>query len=454
MNSDSRAWPFPAPPPRSLAASPYFIPIRDAIVSALDAAHPARAVERALFRTERTLSIDQIQMNLDDVSRIRVIGGGKGAQSMAAALFGLLGAHLETGAVVIKQGEIASAHTTGPIEVMEGAHPIPDESSLTAARAMLDLSANLSPRDLVFVVISGGASALLTLPSPPLRLSDLQQTTDILIRAGIDIAAINTVRKHLSAIKGGNLARHIHPARFITLILSDVVGDPIDAIGSGPTVPDDTTYADSLRILEQAHLFHKLPARVRAHLQAGVNGARPDTPFSHHPAFSHGTSHIIGGNRTAAEAAAATFRQHGFETRLHTSLTGEARVVGRRLVQNTPRSDSPSVQVFGGETTVTVTGHGKGGRNQELALSAAHAMRERSNMLLITIATDGGDGPTDAAGAIATPTTLERGASRDLSLESHLENNNAYPFFDAIGDLLITGPTRTNVADLTFLVSW
>lgn len=452
-DSSKSEWPFDAPPPKSLVQSPFFIPVKEAIVSALEAVHPARAVRQALKQVGHMLCIEETQIDLDAISRIRVIGGGKGAQPMAAALFDILDSRIETGAVVVKKGE-ASALKTGFISVIESAHPIPDETSLNAARTMLSLTRDLSPSDFVFVLISGGASSLLTLPAHPLNLSDLQQTTHILINAGIDISAFNTVRKHLSAIKGGNLARHIHPARFMTLILSDVVGDSVEAIGSGPTAPDNTTFKDAFRILEQVHAFHKLPLRVQTRILSGVRGEIPDTPSADHPAYRLGTSHIVGSNRMAAKAAATIFEKHGLKTRMQTSLTGEARDVGRQLIADAKKADSHHAWVFGGETTVTVTGQGRGGRNQELALSAALAMKDSSNMLLITVATDGGDGPTNAAGAVATPKTYQRGMAHDLCLETHLENNDAYPFFKTLGDLLITGPTQTNVADLTFLLKW
>jgi hydroxypyruvate reductase len=327
------------------------------------------------------------------------------------------------------------------------------------ARRLVNLVKGASERDLVLVVLSGGGSALLTLPAPGLSLSELQRTTQLLLRSGATIVEQNAVRKHLSHIKGGELARLIAPARAVCVVLSDVVGDPLDTIASGPTSPDPTTYGDAWEVLGKYDLTNRVPAKVREHLEAGSAGGRPDTPKPGNALFQRVQHVIVGSNLLAAEAAVATARAEGLGALLlSTFVEGEAREVARVAVAMIREMDChdrpvarPACIVWGGETTVTVRGEGKGGRNQELALAAAIRMAGLHDVLLVALGTDGTDGPTDAAGAVATGDTIARARALGLDAGAYLSNNDSYSFFDVLGDLIRTGPTGTNVNDLLFM---
>jgi hydroxypyruvate reductase len=321
---------------------------------------------------------------------------------------------------------------------------------------------NTTPDDIVLCLISGGGSALLTLPVAPLTLADLQITTQALLAAGATINQVNTIRKHLSRVKGGGLARLAAPATVYSLILSDVVGDPLEVIASGPTVPDPTTYADAWAVVEQYQLQTDLPPTVIKHLQAGLSGHTPDTPKPGDSMFKRVHNVIVGSNRLAAQAAVAAAKNAGFEAALlSTFIEGEAREVGQvvaGLAKGLARSEGPiprpACLVMGGETTVTLRGSGQGGRNQEMALAAAIALIGWPNVLVTCLGTDGSDGPTDAAGAFANGETVGRAQALRLDAVEYLRQNNAYNFFAALGDLIVTGPTHTNVNDLTFIFAW
>jgi hydroxypyruvate reductase len=324
---------------------------------------------------------------------------------------------------------------------------------------MVGLLQDTTANDVVICLLSGGGSALLPLPVPGVTLDDLQRLTSDLLRCGATINEINAVRKHLSQVQGGQLARLAAPAPVIALILSDVVGSPLDVIASGPTVPDTSTFADALGVLERYGIIEQTPPAIVAHLRRGLSGDVPETPKPGDPVFEHVQTLVIGDNRIAAQAAVQQAAELGLHTLLlSTYVEGEAREVAKVLAglgkeiarygQPLPR---PACLIAGGETTVTIRGQGKGGRNQELALAAAIALDGWDDVLLLTVATDGGDGPTDAAGAFADGTTVARARVQGLNPAAYLANNDAYNFFQALGDLLITGPTRTNVNDLTLI---
>jgi hydroxypyruvate reductase len=312
----------------------------------------------------------------------------------------------------------------------------------------------------VLCLLSGGGSALLPLPREGLSLEDMAETTNLLLRSGADIVEMNTVRRHLSAIAGGQLARAAAPARVVTLAISDVVGSPPEAMASGPTVPDPSTFADALAVLDRYGIAARVPAAARGVLERGCLGAIADTPKPGDAAFPDGAMTIIADNLTAARAAAEAARAAGFHTLLLTTyLEGEARHAGRILAGITRQvattgdpAARPACVVCGGETTVTVTGDGRGGRNQELALAGAAALEGLHDVLLVGFATDGRDGPTDAAGAAVDGTTVARARRAGFDPACHLRENNAYPLLDAIGDLIRTGPTGTNVADLVLIL--
>jgi len=428
--------------------------------AALAAVEPGAAVRRFVRRQgERLIAAGRVY-DLAAVEQVRVVGAGKAAAAMAAALHSILGDRLSGGLAVTKVGHAPPG--AGPIELVEAGHPLPDEAGVAAARRMAGLLAGGTGRDLVLAIISGGGSALLALPAEGISLADLQATTGLLLRSGATIVEMNAVRKHLSQVKGGGLARLAAPSPLIGLILSDVVGDPLDAIASGPTAPDPTTFADAWAALERYDLAGRVPAPVRDRLQAGRRGDIPETPKPGDPLFDRVHNVVVGSNRLAAEAAVEEARRWGLNALLlSTSVEGEARQVARvaaALAREVAHHDRPAPRpaclVWGGETTVTVRGTGRGGRNQELALAAALALDGVPNVLLAALGTDGTDGPTDAAGAVVTGETAARARAQGLDAATHLTNNDAYSFFDALGDLIRPGPTGTNVNDLLFIFAY
>jgi len=444
---------------RNLARGDAILAVQQAALAAVD---PGAAVRRHVRLQGDLLTVGGREYDLARVGRIWVAGGGKAATAMVAALAQILGPRLYGGLVVTKAGHRDPNLDTGPVEVIEAGHPVPDDAGMQGAKRMAELLSGASERDLVLAVISGGGSALLTLPAADLSLADLQGTTDLLLRAGATIVELNAVRKHLSQIKGGGLVRLAGGALVASLILSDVVGDPLDVIASGPTVADPTTFAEAVTVLQRYELVERVPRAVRRHLQAGARGEIADTPKAGAALFARVHNLVIGSNRLAAEGAAREARARGFNTvLLSTFVEGEAREVARvaaalakELVHHDRPVPRPACLVWGGETTVTVRGQGKGGRNQELALAAALSMQGLPAVLLVALGTDGTDGPTDAAGAVATGETVARARELGLDPYVYLANNDAYPFFDELGDLIRTGPTGTNVNDLLFLFAF
>jgi hydroxypyruvate reductase len=418
--------------------------------AALGAVDPAAAVRRYARREGDVLIVADRRYDLREFERVFVVGFGKAAVPMTTAVADTLGGRLTAGVVVTKygHGEISRSAAQSAITLIEAGHPVPDEHSVRGAQTVADLVDQATERDLVICLISGGGSALLTLPVPGLDLADLQALTGALLRSGATINELNTVRKHCSRIKGGNLARLASPATLVTLILSDVVGDPLDVIASGPTVPDPATVTDAQAVLQRHRISFPKPVPFQ------------ETPKPSDPVFERVQNVVVGSNRQAALAAVASARQAGFNTLLlGTFVEGEAREVARVAaalakgvrVHGEPLKP-PACLVWGGETTVTIRGNGKGGRNQELALAAALALEGWPGVLLMALATDGTDGPTDAAGAVITGGTVARARAMGLDPWAALEDNNSYAFFDALGDLILTGPTGTNVNDLLFVM--
>jgi glycerate 2-kinase len=425
--------------------------------AALDAVEPAAAVRAALQVDGHTLRVANTSFEL---RRVVVVGAGKASAPMAAELERLIPADVPVqGSVTVRYGY---GVPTQRITIREASHPVPDQAGVEATRAIADLLATADERDLVVCLISGGGSALLTLPVEGVSLDDLQRTTEALLKSGATINEINTVRKHLDTVKGGGLARLAQPAPVLTLVLSDVVGNPLDAIASGPGVPDTTTWQDAASVLDRYQLWDSVPNSVRERLRSGQAGDLPDTPKPGDPLFEQVQTHVVGSNLVACQAAASAAQALGFQTLLlSTYIEGEAREVARVLAGVLREIDAsghplarPCCVIAGGETTVTVRGNGKGGRNQELALAAAFPLQGVSDVLLASIGTDGSDGPTDAAGAWVDGSTLERARSKGLDPAQHLTNNDAYNFFAPLGDLLITGPTNTNVNDVYVLLAF
>ncbi len=401
--------------------------------AALKAADPYQAVLRHL------------RIDPEPYRNIFVIGAGKASAQMARAIERLFGARIRDGEINVKDGHTARLRR---IRINECGHPLPDRRGVAGARRIAQIASQAGPDDLVICLISGGASALLPLPSPPVTLAEKQKTTQLLLRCGASIHEINCVRKHISLIKGGKLARLVYPATLVTLILSDVIGDDLDVIGSGPTVPDRSTLADARAILQKYGIPNKLLA------------ATEETPKPGDKIFENTRNIVVGSNALAVDAAAIEARRLGFHTQvLTTFLEGEAREVARvhaaiaREIRTSGRPvRAPACVISGGETTVTIRGAGLGGRNQEFALAAALDIAGLREVAILSGGTDGTDGPTDAAGAIADGTTLARAQALGLSAAAFLANNDSYHFFDATGDLIKTGPTGTNVADLQVIL--
>ena len=376
---------------------------------------------------------------------------------MAAAVEEILGDRIARGVVVTKYGHVQS---TRKIRLYEAGHPVPDAAGIAGAQAILDHVKRLGPDDVVLVLISGGGSALTPAPVAGVTLAEKQALTRALLACGADIREMNMLRKHISRIKGGQLARAASPARVFTLILSDIVGDPLDAIASGPTVPDPTTYADALAILDKYRIRGEIPASIRSHLEAGARGEIAETPKPNDPLFSRVKSLMVASNIQALEAAKSEARALGLTPMILSSfIEGETREIARMhaaLAREVRASGNPLKPplciITGGETTVTLRGTGKGGRNQEFALAGALDIAGLRDVVILSAGTDGTDGPTDAAGAIVDGETVSRAIAKGLSPRAALDTNDAYPFFQQLGDLIITGPTKTNVMDVRMVL--
>ncbi len=446
---------------------PYAAPVEAVLRAALAAVEPGAAVRAHLQRVGDTLRVGPAGAAepafTHDLARGRVflLGVGKAAYPMTRAAWEILADRVAQGLVVTKDGYAGPAWER--VTVREAGHPVPDARSVAAAQAAQRLLRAAGPDDLVLVLLSGGGSALLTWPVPGVTLADMQAVTQALLASGATIHEINAVRKHLDRVKGGGLARWAAPATVLTLVLSDVLGDDLSVIASGPTAPDPSTYADAWAVLERYGLTADLPPGVRGHLQAGLEGRAPETAKPGDPIFRGTGWFVVGSVRHAAEAAQAAAAAQGWHAAvLSTMLQGEAREVGRALAavlhemarfgRPWPR---PAGVVVGGETTVTLGPNpGRGGRNQELALAAVEPLAGLERVALVTFATDGTDGPTDAAGAVVTGETAARAQALGLEPRAYLARHDAYTFFHQVGGLLRIGPTRTNVNDLILLCTW
>jgi hydroxypyruvate reductase len=423
----------------------------------LRAVDPEACVHRHLRIADDRLLVGGTAYSLDTVNRLFVVGAGKASAAMARAVEAVLGDRIDHGLVITKYGH---ALPLTRIEVMEAAHPVPDEKGVKATNALLDLVATAGPKDIVLCLISGGGSALTPAPANGISLADKQAVTQLLLGCGATIHEINTVRKHLSRIKGGRLCRQANGAAVVSLMLSDVIGDNLDVIASGATAPDPSTFADALALIERFGLYEKIPAVVADFLTGGVKGDIPETPKPGDPVFDRVENHIVGSISEALQAAESQARECGFNPLVLTSMIqGEATDVAKVLcavAKEVSRFNRPvpvpACLLSGGETTVTLKGRGLGGRNMELALAAAVELDGARRTLLLSAGTDGTDGPTDAAGAFADGTTVKRAMAMGLEPDAFLANNDSYRFFEHLGDLLITGPTRTNVMDLQIVL--
>ena len=429
------------------------------LAAALRAVDPAEAVRRKLRLEGQTLFVGDEAYDLNRYREIYVVGGGKASVAMAQAVEEVLGDRITDGMVNTKYGYTAPLKR---IAINEAGHPVPDDNGLGGGRRMLELAERAGENALVICLISGGGSALLVSPVEGITLADKQQLTQALLRCGATINEINSLRKHLSYMKGGNLARIAYPARIAALILSDVVGNPLDVIASGPTVPDTSTFAEAYDVLLRYDIIDQVPAEVLAHLRRGLAGEIADTPKPGDPVFASVQNLLVASNEIAAEAAVDQARKLGFNTLFLTNfIEGEAREVAKvmaALAREVDRSGRPVARpaciVSGGETTVTIRGKGKGGRNQELSLAAALKIAGIPAVAVISLATDGSDGPTDASGAVVDGETVERAKVAGLDPWTYLAANDSYNFLERLDDLLITGPTNTNVNDLIFVFAF
>lgn len=423
----------------------------------LTAANPFDAVNRHVIRKGDTLTVAGAPYDLGSYRNVYVVGAGKAAAKMAGAVEELLGERISRGIVVVKRGHSVPLSR---IQISEAGHPMPDQAGVEGAARVGRLLEEATKDDLVVFLISGGGSALLPCPVEEITLEDKIQTTQTLLDCGATIHEVNTVRKHISKIKGGKLARLAYPATLVSLILSDVVGDDLDAIASGPTVPDTSSFADCLRVVERYELKEKIPPRVRAFLEAGARGEVEETPKAGDPIFQNVRNVIVGNNRMALEAARLKAEGLGYNTLLLSNrMEGEAKVVAaahaaiaKEIITTGNPVGQPACVLSGGETTVTVLGKGLGGRNQEFALAAAAAIDGAEGVVILSGGTDGTDGPTDAAGGIVDGTTLQRGRDQGLDAADFLRRNDSNAFLSAVGDLLVTGPTLTNVMDLRLVL--
>lgn len=432
-------------------------PLLAILAAALAAVDPYAAVQAQMQRQDDHLKIAGKTYDLAAYRHVYLLGAGKAGAPMSQAVEAVLGDRLTAGLAVVKYGH---GGPTEKVEIVEASHPVPDAAGVAAGERILAIANAATAADLVLAVISGGGSALLEAPAD-LTLADLQATTAALLASGAAIHEVNCLRKHLSAIKGGQLARAVQPATLVALVLSDVVGSPLDVIASGPTVPDQSTWREAWAVVERYGLAQRLPAAVIARLRAGLAGALPDTPKPEDPLFANVQTAIVGDNRVAALAACRQATALGYHAQLLTTfLEGEAAAAGRfatalgREVQASGHPvPAPACLVLGGETTVTLSPQpGHGGRNQELALAAALALEGVAGITVAALATDGTDGPTDSAGAIVDGGTVARGRASGLDAAAALRGHDAYPYLAAVGDLLLSGPTQTNVNDLVVVM--
>jgi len=423
----------------------------------LQAVDPVEAINRHVKLNDHVLLIADRRFDLKNYDRILVVGAGKAGAPMAKAIEDLLGDRIADGVIVVKDGH---GLPLKKIKVCEASHPVPDDRGVQGTKEVLGLVEKAGKRDLVICLISGGGSALLIAPVEGISLEDKQETTRLLLACGATIHEFNTVRKHLSRAKGGRLAQMAYPATVASLILSDVVGDDLDVIASGPTVPDSSTFQDAEQILKGYGIWDQVAPAVRNHLVKGSSGEIEDTPKSGHAVFQQCSQMLVGTNLQALIAAGREAQRLGYHPLILSSkVEGEAREVARfytaiasEILSSANPLKPPACVLAGGETTVTLTGGGRGGRNQEFALAAAMAINEIDGIIVLSGGTDGTDGPTDAAGAMADGTTLARARKKGLDAKDFLQRNDSYNFFQKLDDLLMTGPTRTNVMDIYLLL--
>jgi len=402
------------------------------------------------------LFISSMQFSLDKINRIFIVGAGKASAMMAKEIENILGDRITDGHIVVKYGHAVELKY---ITITEASHPVPDHNGYVASQKILEIVSQAEENDLVVCLLSGGGSALLADFPDGCTLNDMVIVNDLLLKSGADIKETNAVRKHLSKVKGGQLARAAHPASLVSLLLSDVINDPLDVIASGPTVPDTSTFDDAMIVLKKYDLLAKVPHQVLSYLQQGVGKLSPETPKQGDPIFKSTHNIIIGSNKIALDAACQKAKEVGLNPITITStLEGDAIKIAEQLIitalkfQSDSTIKKPCCLLFGGETTIKVNGSGTGGRNQHLALHAASLLNNKNGITLLSAGTDGGDGPTAAAGAVVNLKTKEQSVAIGIDLQKYLNEFDSFHFFEKAGGHIVTGPTMTNVMDLIVVI--
>jgi len=436
----------------------------DAIIAqVLDAVNPFQGVVNQLVLKNETLTIGKQDYELGDYEHIYLVGFGKAVLPMALGCVSILPVEIDAGYLIAKHLNSSEINQLpSSIQVTQGSHPVPSEKTFKSTAGLVTFLKRVTKQDLVICLISGGGSALCSLPVEGVLPEDIQTITSEMLSCGAEINEINALRKHVDQIKGGGLAELVDAKNFVTLLLSDVIGSPLDVIASGPTVPDSSSFSDVAAIVEKYPLQDKLPARIMAVIEKGLHGEIKDTPKAGHPCFSRVQNQLIASNYTACLAAEQAAKQAGFNTLLLTTyLRGEAREAGRflagllaELTASGNPIPRPACIILGGETTVTLRGNGSGGRNQEMALGAVQDMSGLENVLMVTLGTDGEDGPTDAAGAWVCGETLKESQAIGINPNEYLQNNDAYHYFKELNQLIVIGPTGTNVNDIALLFAF
>jgi len=413
---------------------------------------PGKLINDLITLRGSLLKIGYLSYDLEKISNIYIIGAGKASSAMAHYVESILGIRIKEGHIVTKYGHACKLKF---LKVTEAGHPIPDLNSYRATGEVLQIADRAGEDDLVICLWSGGGSSLLADYPESSSPDEIALINEILVKCGADIREINAVRKHLSKVKGGQLARHIWPASAVSIIISDVIGDPPDIIASGPAVPDNSTFADALAVLEKYQLINEIPSGLLDYINDGVQGIRSDTPKPGDEIFSKTVTFLAGSNRSALQAAKIEAEKLGLTTFVITdSLTGDTGNACTSIIdtitiyKNNSDLQKPICLLFGGETTVKVTGKGRGGRNQHLALTTAFRLQHIPGITLLAAGSDGNDGDTNAAGAVVDSNTINEALSMNIDPELYLNNFDSYNFFKKAGGHIRTGPTMTNVMDL------
>jgi len=423
----------------------------EAMQSCIAQVDPRKMVQGAVRLRQNTLFVGRKSFDLGSFDKLIVIGGGKAGALTASAIEGLLGDRITAGRVIVPEYQ-ERLPALERMTLLKSTHPLPSSKGVAAVKEMLKVVESPRENDLVLCLMSGGGSSLMPMPVRGVSILDKRRVTEALLKSGVGITELNCVRKHLSAFKGGRLAEMLRPATVISLIVSDVVGDDLASVASGPTVPDGSTFAESEGVLKRAGLWGGIPRAARRVIEMGVAGEIPETPKPGSPIFERVHNVLVGSNSVARKAASSSLRKLGYSVSELADVDGEARVFGAKLGRSALRKAAMTAVVAGGETVVNVRGKGRGGRNQEIALAASLEIAGKGDITILSFSTDGIDGPTDAAGALADGGTVQRGAQAGMSARKFLDDNDSYSFFSKLGDLVITGPTGTNVNDVTLAV--